>query len=268
MANYDDNFRMKKRLLESCLFDRGDIMSDAEDKIVQMVVKICYEFDEQAGTAFNPRDVIACGVMNMITLILFNEEYAYNDSEFIKLLYTMDIRFKCGYSQIGDFLPLLKFIPSEKARLLHFTHNMLRAFTYQQINQHKEDYMFEPTEFKDVVDRFLRRLELNEDCGAIKDMDLICMLIDLMSQSFEPVTATLEWTLLYMAAFPAVQNKVQQEIDSVIGRDRLPKLEDRTKLPYTRATIYEIQRMSTVMPLMFPHYTVTGTKLLGLFNFS
>lgn len=37
-----------------------------------------------------------------------------------------------------------------------------------------------------------------------------------------------------MRLYPDVMRKAQAEIDSVVGRDRLPTFEDRARLPYVR----------------------------------
>lgn len=47
--------------------------------------------------------------------------------------------------------------------------------------------------------------------------------------------------------------KVQQEIDAVVGSERVPSLTDKGSLPYTEATIMEVQRMTVVVPLSIPH---------------
>lgn len=38
-----------------------------------------------------------------------------------------------------------------------------------------------------------------------------------------------------------------------MGRDRVPSLTDKGSLPYTEATIMEVQRMAVVVPLSIPH---------------
>lgn len=47
--------------------------------------------------------------------------------------------------------------------------------------------------------------------------------------------------------------KVQQEIDAVVGSERVPSMTDKGSLPYTEATIMEVQRMTVVVPLSIPH---------------
>ncbi len=66
-----------------------------------------------------------------------------------------------------------------------------------------------------------------------------------------------------MIAYPDIQRKIQDEIDSVVGRNRLPNISDREHLPYTEATMMEIQRIGSVAPLAVPHYASEDTALLG-----
>ncbi|KAJ7488270.1 cytochrome P450 [Mycena latifolia] len=56
-----------------------------------------------------------------------------------------------------------------------------------------------------------------------------------------------------MALYPDIQAKIQAEIDSVIGNDRLPLLADRDQLPYTTAVTLETFRWHTVAPIGIPH---------------
>jgi cytochrome P450 len=45
-----------------------------------------------------------------------------------------------------------------------------------------------------------------------------------------------------MAMYPEVQKKAQAEIDSVVGKDRLPDFDDRESLPYVSAILKEVLR--------------------------
>ncbi|KAK0222553.1 cytochrome P450 [Armillaria nabsnona] len=53
--------------------------------------------------------------------------------------------------------------------------------------------------------------------------------------------------------YPEVQAKAQAEIDAVIGNDRLPRFDDRERLPYVNALVLEVTRWHTVAPIGFPH---------------
>ena len=57
----------------------------------------------------------------------------------------------------------------------------------------------------------------------------------------------MQWFSALIPAYPVVQKKAQEELDRVVGRDRLPAVEDEPNLPYCRAIIKEVRR---VLPLL------------------
>lgn len=61
-------------------------------------------------------------------------------------------------------------------------------------------------------------------------------------------TVTVYVFFLAMAMFPEVQQRAQTELDSVIGRDRLPSFEDRDKLPYVESVCKEVMRYHSAVP--------------------
>ena len=75
------------------------------------------------------------------------------------------------------------------------------------------------------------------------------------------ITTTLHWAVGLMTKHPDIQEQVAQEVDDVIGRDRIPSLEDFGKLPYTEAAIHEVLRFSSAVPLGVPHTTMEDTTL-------
>ncbi|XP_017600497.1 PREDICTED: cytochrome P450 1B1 [Corvus brachyrhynchos] len=63
--------------------------------------------------------------------------------------------------------------------------------------------------------------------------------------------------------YPKVQAKMQEEVDRIVGRDRLPCVEDQPHLPYIMAFLYESMRFSSFVPVTIPHATTTNTFIMG-----
>jgi cytochrome P450 len=59
-----------------------------------------------------------------------------------------------------------------------------------------------------------------------------------------------------MVLYPEVQRKAQAEIDSVVGKDRLPDFGDQPLLPYVNAILEEALRWHPVVPLGTPQFFV------------
>lgn len=52
-----------------------------------------------------------------------------------------------------------------------------------------------------------------------------------------------------MTLYPDVQARAQQELDRVVGKDRLPTWEDRFRLPFVGNVVKETLRWKSVTPL-------------------
>ena len=69
-----------------------------------------------------------------------------------------------------------------------------------------------------------------------------------------------------MLHFPDVMKKVQAEVDSVIGPDRMPEYDDFDSLPYVHATVNESLRWRPVAVLGgTPHAVTADDYYEGMF---
>jgi hypothetical protein len=50
----------------------------------------------------------------------------------------------------------------------------------------------------------------------------------------------MQWFSALIPAYPEIQKKAQAELDRVVGRSRLPTIEDEKNLPYCHAIIKEV----------------------------
>ncbi|QRV73553.1 cytochrome P450 family protein [Ceratobasidium sp. AG-Ba] len=64
--------------------------------------------------------------------------------------------------------------------------------------------------------------------------------------------ASMNTFILAMVLYPQVQKKIQDELDSVLGENRLPERSDRKNLPYLDATLKEVMRWRPVLPVGVP----------------
>lgn len=62
------------------------------------------------------------------------------------------------------------------------------------------------------------------------------------------------WILAELLKQPAVMRKLQQELDDVVGRDRLVEESDIANLPYLKCIVKEVFRLHPVLPLLVPHF--------------
>ena len=66
-----------------------------------------------------------------------------------------------------------------------------------------------------------------------------------------------------MASFPDVQKRAQEELETMVGLDRLPTIADKDDLPYVAAIAKECLRWRSVVPLSIPHLSVEEDEFRG-----
>jgi cytochrome P450 family 1 subfamily A polypeptide 1 len=71
-----------------------------------------------------------------------------------------------------------------------------------------------------------------------------------------------EWGLAELMHHKDIIKALQDEMDAVIGKDRLMREEDIANLPYLRATVKEILRFRPVVPLL-PHHSINPCNING-----
>jgi len=67
-----------------------------------------------------------------------------------------------------------------------------------------------------------------------------------------------------MTLYPEVSARAQEEIDRVIGREKLPIVENRTNLPYVEALMKEVLRWHPPVPLGLPHRVMHNDEYNGM----
>ncbi|KAF9061659.1 cytochrome P450 [Rhodocollybia butyracea] len=81
----------------------------------------------------------------------------------------------------------------------------------------------------------------------------------------DTTVSTISSAILALLLHPKVQDKVQEELDRVVGRSRLPDFEDREILPYLEAVLTESLRWNPVLPLSLPHRSMNDDVYDGYF---
>ncbi|KAF7331084.1 O-methylsterigmatocystin oxidoreductase [Mycena venus] len=81
----------------------------------------------------------------------------------------------------------------------------------------------------------------------------------------ETTSATVQTFVLAMALYPNVQKRAQDEIDTVVGLDRMPVIADMPQLPFIQALIKETLRWHPPVPLSIPHRTTQDDIYEGFF---
>lgn len=200
----------------------------------------------------------------MVTGIRFS---SWDDSRLQRLMQLMSQRsraFDMSFGTLNQF-PWIRFIAPEWSgyRIITRINDELKQIIMEAINAHRNTY--NPNVTNDLIDAYLHEMEarkhLRSSNFSYEQLMQICM--DFFIAGAIPIGATLDFFVLMMLLHPEAQQKAQKEIDSVVGRNRLPQLSDKTKLPYLEAVLLELQRMYTITPVTGPRRVTKDTTLHG-----
>ncbi|KAF5387587.1 hypothetical protein D9757_006613 [Collybiopsis confluens] len=79
------------------------------------------------------------------------------------------------------------------------------------------------------------------------------------------IYAAVQSLLLVLVLYPEVQKKAHEEIDTMIGSERLPGLNDRDQLPYIHNMVSEMLRWTRSVPLGVAHELKQDDHYNGMF---
>jgi len=71
--------------------------------------------------------------------------------------------------------------------------------------------------------------------------------------------------VLAMLLYPDIARKGQEEIDAVVGSERLPDFSDRESLPFVESIVQETLRWDPTVPIGVPHYSTEDSTYRGMF---
>ncbi|CAG8948994.1 hypothetical protein HYFRA_00002122 [Hymenoscyphus fraxineus] len=118
---------------------------------------------------------------------------------------------------------------------------------------------------------FIRSLLEERASGKVKpadqlnDYDITSIGGTTYAAGMDTTWSTTSIFVLGMILNPDAQRKAQQEIDAVVGTDRLPTFADRAKLPAVERIVLETFRYNPVLPLNIPHKSTVDDVFKGYF---
>uniref|UniRef100_A0A3B3IF32 Cytochrome P450, family 2, subfamily Y, polypeptide 3 n=1 Tax=Oryzias latipes TaxID=8090 RepID=A0A3B3IF32_ORYLA len=218
------------------------------------------------GKPFDPMFKLSCAVSNVICCFVYGERFNYDDKQFLELLKMISEILDFNGGPIGamyNLCPwLLEHLPGHQHTVFGYI-EVTRNYAKKKIQEHKDT--LDPSFPRDFIDRFLIHMDQEKDnpTSEFHYENLLAMVQNLFLAGTETTSSTIRYALSVLIKHPKIQEKMQEEIDSVIGRERCPSMEDRKSLPFTDAVIHEVQRFMDLAPFSLPHYSLKDISFRG-----
>lgn len=261
-----DRWTQLRRFTLSTLRDFGMGRKRMEEWIREESTFLLASLKETNGAPFEPSFFISRAVSNVICALVFGQRFDYEDRHFLHLLQIISELLRFFSSPLGQlfniFPRIMDALPGRHQRIFKQTKD-INSFIEQKVKEHERD--LSPDSPRDFIDCFLLRLAQEKEMPASEFHmeNLVATCINLFFAGTETTSTTIRYALLILIKHPEIQQKMQSEIDTVIGRDRGPFMEDRKSMPFTDAVIHEVQRYLDLVPHSLPHCATRTVSFRG-----
>ena len=265
MAPYGDHWRQMQRFANRELLSARNVENVRELHIAHVVDGLVAHMAEMGDTGelVSPPVLTARSNSTLMFRSVFGQPEDSTD-EFLQqrealLDYISWIFSSATATNLADYIPWLRFLPNnavkEAVRQAEIGGAIIRELVDAARNRTGLD-LSAPTSLVEVM-------LASEDAGEITGDMTADLCMDMLIAGTDTSAQTVNWFLLLLANRPEIQAKVHEEMDRVIGRDALPTVDDRTRLPYTFACLAESMRYRTIGPLGLPHKASEDSEIGG-----
>ncbi|KAK3440297.1 hypothetical protein EUGRSUZ_B00578 [Eucalyptus grandis] len=170
-----------------------------------------------------------------------------------------------GVFNISDLVPALQRFDLQgvmaKTKTLH---KRFDAFLTAIVEEHKAGMGKAGSKHNDLLSTLISSRDIaDEEGGKLTDDQIKAFLLTMFTAGTDTSSSTTEWAIAELIRRPDILARVQEEIDSVVGRDRLVTELDLPRLTYLQAVIKETFRLHPPTPLSIPRVGAEGCEING-----
>ncbi|XP_031489382.1 flavonoid 3'-monooxygenase-like [Nymphaea colorata] len=267
-ADYGPKWRSLRKICAVHLFSNNvlDEFRHVREKEVEILAALLAR-DGKAGKSVEVGEALSVCMTNALGKVLIGRRVLEGEEdagEFRGMV--LEVMQLAGVFNIGDFVPSLDWMDlMGVAKKMKALHRRLDGFLQRIVDEHTCSSGARGQ--GDVLSVLLRLKDdpvgLDGLDVKLTDTDIKALLFDLFTAGTDTSTSTVEWAIAELIRQPCIQKKVQAELDSVVGRDRLVKESDIPNLTYLQAIVKETFRLHPATPLSLPHIASESCQVAG-----
>uniref|UniRef100_A0A0E0QXG1 flavonoid 3'-monooxygenase n=2 Tax=Oryza TaxID=4527 RepID=A0A0E0QXG1_ORYRU len=178
-----------------------------------------------------------------------------------------------GVLNVGDFVPALRWLdPQGVVARMKKLHRRFDDMMNAIIAERRAGSLLKPTdsreEGKDLLGLLLAMVQEQEWLAAgeddrITDTEIKALILNLFVAGTDTTSTIVEWTMAELIRHPDILKQAQEELDVVVGRDRLLSESDLSHLTFFHAIIKETFRLHPSTPLSLPRMASEECEIAG-----
>ena len=251
-SDYSPSYLYQRRVFVSAMHIFGAGLEQASVRAGHAVEIMMKEIENEPGKLFSPKNLLESSVVVQIWEWLTSKSLAVDDP-IVKEIneFTSIFNRQAVLGTVYQLFPFLCYLPTHLTREIKRAHEIREKTFPREYRYVQESYI--PGIIRNLTDSFISAYEkelakeTRKDIGS-KDTSVQGLMLGALIGSGTS-SIWLTWFFLYMVLFPNVQRKIHDELDEVVGRDRLPNKKDAENLPYLQATLCEVGRISSTAAL-------------------
>ncbi|CAM6019190.1 unnamed protein product [Sphagnum balticum] len=222
--------------------------------------------DCKEGKPTNMRTRLFDTSMNMMTRLLFGKRYfglklSNKKSEEFKDIILKELAI-IGIFNIGDFVPLLRpfdlqGITSQSKKLRLKIDQFFDEMIQDRLKQNGLN------DSKDFLNAMLSLPKTHGFGDRLGDNIIKAIFNESILAGTDTTATTTEWAIAELLKHPQFAQKAQEELDGVVGFERVVDESDIPQLKYLQAIVKETFRLHPPTPLLLPHENIEGREVGG-----
>ncbi|KAI3396191.1 hypothetical protein diail_394 [Diaporthe ilicicola] len=250
---YNDRWRKHRRIASGWLSQKAvDHYTPVLDYEATDMMVALFEASDGGKNLVNPQPYAGrCSLNNMLTIVFGMRTDSVNDPMVSTALRLSREFMNCTgpMSNLVDFVPLLQYLPSQMRTRGRNLHQSL-VDIYGGLIDHIDGRIQSGEEVPESLAKTMLQIR---DMEQLDHLDMAITASAFMIGGVETTASIMQWFSALIPAYPEIQRRAQEELDRVVGRDRLPTVADEIHLPYIHAIVKEVERCHNPFWLGTPH---------------
>ncbi|PHT31954.1 hypothetical protein CQW23_28291 [Capsicum baccatum] len=257
-ARYGPYWRNMRKLCTLQLLSSAKIL--AFQPMRKQELGILINFVKQAAMEHKVVDLTAkVGSLsaNMSCLMIFGKKYMDEDlgEKGFKAI-IQDMLHIAALPNFSDFFPFLRIFDLQGYnRRVKELAKLFDEFLERVIDEHVGESN-EQKQAKDMVDTLMEILQSGAAEFEFDRRHVKAIMLDLLIASMDTSLTTIDWILTELLRHPDVMKKVHNELEQVVGKNRMVEELDLESLEYLDMVIKECNRLYPAAPLLPPHESI------------